>query len=74
VLGNGVHIGPGAVLSGCVEVGECSFVGAGAVVLPRIKIGRNVTIGAGAVVTKDVRENCVAYGNPARVAREIEAI
>ena len=30
-----------------------------------IKIGNNVVIGAGSVVTKDVPDNCVAYGNPA---------
>lgn len=67
VLADGVHIGPGAVLSGCVTVGEFSFIGAGAVVLPRLKIGRNVTIGAGSVVTKDIPDNSVAYGNPARI-------
>ena len=66
-LGAGVHIGPGAVLSGCVTVGENSFIGAGAVVLPRLKVGSNVIIGAGAVVTKDIPDNCVAYGNPARI-------
>ena len=32
-------------------------------------IGNNVTIGAGAVVTKDIPDNAVAAGNPARVIR-----
>jgi maltose O-acetyltransferase len=45
------------------------MVGIGAVVLPRIKIGSNAIIGAGAVVTKDVPDNAVAVGNPARVVR-----
>jgi sugar O-acyltransferase (sialic acid O-acetyltransferase NeuD family) len=40
ILHDGVHIGPGATLAGCVEVGSCTFIGAGAVVLPRIKIGK----------------------------------
>ena len=70
-LQNGVHIGPGTVLSGCVLVGEYTFIGAGAVILPRIKIGRNVIVGAGSVVTRDIPDGCVAYGNPARVKRQV---
>jgi sugar O-acyltransferase (sialic acid O-acetyltransferase NeuD family) len=70
-LARGVHIGPGAVLCGCVAVGQFSFIGAGAVVLPRLNIGHNVVIGAGAVVTKDIPDDCVAYGNPARIKSEL---
>lgn len=69
VLGCGVHIAPGATLAGCVKVGDFSMVGAGAVVLPRITIGKNAVIGAGAVVTKDVPDNKVVFGNPARIMR-----
>jgi maltose O-acetyltransferase len=36
-----------------------------------VTIGDNVVIGAGSVVTRDIPENCVAYGNPCRPAREI---
>ena len=35
----------------------------------RITIGNNVTIGAGAVVVKDVPDNAVVVGNPARVIK-----
>jgi sugar O-acyltransferase (sialic acid O-acetyltransferase NeuD family) len=69
-LGDGVHIGPGATLSGCVNVGQNSFIGAGAVILPRVTIGANSVIGAGAVVTKDVADNKIVAGNPARVLRD----
>ncbi len=65
-LGQGVHVAPGAVLAGCVSVGDFSFIGAGAVVLPRVRIGRKAIIGAGAVVTRDVDDEQVVYGNPAR--------
>ncbi|MEI6141745.1 MAG: NeuD/PglB/VioB family sugar acetyltransferase [Mariniphaga sp.] len=70
-LGNGVHIGPGATLAGCIEVGDNTFIGTGASILPRIKIGSNSIVGAGAVVTKDIPDNVIAYGNPAKVIRNI---
>ncbi|MCL5097241.1 MAG: acetyltransferase [Candidatus Omnitrophica bacterium] len=70
VLGDGVHICPGATLAGCVEVGQYSMIGSGAVVLPRVRIGRDAIIGAGAVVTRDIPDNKVAYGNPARIIRD----
>ena len=67
ILGDGVHIGPGANLAGSVQVGENSFIGTGAIVLPRIVIGKNVIVGAGAVVTKNVSDNLIVIGNPARI-------
>jgi len=36
-------------------------------VLPNVKIGNKVIIGAGSIVTKDIPDNSVAVGNPARV-------
>ena len=68
-LADGVHIGPGAVLTGLVIVGANTFIGSGSVVLPRIKIGSNSIIGAGSVVTKDIADGVVAYGNPCKVIR-----
>lgn len=67
-----VHVSPGAIVTGGVHIGEGSQVGAGAVILPCIKIGKNVIIGAGAVVIKDVADNEVVVGNPARAIKKIE--
>ena len=49
-----------------------SMIGAGAVVLPRVTIGENVVVGAGAVVTRDVPNNRIVYGHPARIVRSNE--
>ena len=64
-----VHVAPKVALTGHVEVGEGSFIGAGAVVIPKIKIGKWCTIGAGSVVIKDVPDNAVVVGNPAKIIR-----
>jgi sugar O-acyltransferase (sialic acid O-acetyltransferase NeuD family) len=66
VLEEGVHIGPGAKLAGCVEVKKGSFIGANATILPRLTIGENAIIGAGAVITKNVTANSIMVGNPAK--------
>lgn len=54
-----------------IKVGNNVWIGGNVVVLPGVTIGTNVTIGAGSVVTKDIPSNCVAYGNPCRVAKEL---
>lgn len=54
-----------------VHIGKNVWIGAGSVIVPGVSIGENTVIGAGSVVTKDIPANCVAYGSPCRVAREI---
>jgi len=66
VLGDGVHVAPGATLCGCVTVGDNVMIGAGAVVLPRLRIGADAMVGAGAIVTRDVAAGATVIGNPAR--------
>jgi len=72
-LHDGVHIGPGAHLAGCVEVERYASIGTGAVILPRIKIGEGSIVGAGAVVVKNVPPYSVVVGNPAQVLKEIKS-
>lgn len=67
VLGMGVHVGPGATLCGCVQVGDNVMIGAGATVLPRVTIAPNCLVGAGSIVTRDLPENSIVCGNPARL-------
>lgn len=71
IIENFVHISPNACLCGGVTVGEGTQVGAGAVVIPGIKIGKWSVVAAGAVVLKDVPDNVLVLGNPARVIKSI---
>lgn len=54
-----------------VAIADGVWLGAGALVCPGVSIGENTIVGAGSVVTRDLPADVVAYGNPARVAREI---
>ena len=52
---------------GCIEIGDNVFVGSGTHILYDTKIGSNVIIGTCSVVTKDIPDNSVVAGIPARV-------
>lgn len=51
---------------GPIIIKDNCMIGINSIILPNIKIGPNSIIGAGSVVTKDVPENTVYAGNPAR--------
>lgn len=69
-VGDFVHVAPMAVLCGNVNIGANTFVGANSVIKQGISIGSNVVIGAGSVITKDVPDNALIYGNPARIIKK----
>ncbi len=81
VVGKNCHIGAGAVLAGVVEPASATpvvvedgvLVGANAVVIEGVRIGRGAVVAAGAVVTRDVPENMVVAGCPARIIKEKDA-
>ena len=52
-----------------VNIGDNCYISTGAIILAPINIGDNVTIAAGAVVTKDVPDNSVVAGVPAKVIK-----
>lgn len=56
-----------------VTIGNNVWVGGSVVINPGITIGHNVVIGSGAIVTKDVPDNVVVAGNPAKIIKRIEA-
>ncbi len=57
---------------GCISVGDNVFISANTTILYNVKIGSNVIIGAGSVVTKDIPDNSVAVGVPARVISDFD--
>lgn len=54
-----------------IRVGDNVFIGFGCIILPGVTIGSNVVIGAGSVVSRDIPDNSIAAGVPARVIRPI---
>ncbi len=88
VLKKGAWIGPRAVLTNAkyprypgvkenlegVIVEENAKIGANSTILPGIRIGKNAVVGAGSVVTKDVEDNTVVAGNPARFLKYAEEL
>ncbi len=54
---------------GDIFIGDDSWLGFGVIVLDGVRIGNGAVIGSGAVVTKDIPDNAIAVGVPARVIK-----
>ncbi|MCI7349513.1 MAG: sugar O-acetyltransferase [Ruminococcus sp.] len=86
-IGDGVLIGHNVVISTLnhdlhpekrqgmhpksVKIGRNVWIGSNSTILPGVTVGDNAVIGAGSVVTRDVPENMVVAGNPAKVIKSI---
>ena len=57
---------------GKIEIGNNVHIGINTIIMPNVKIGNNCIIGCGAIVTKDIPDNSIAVGVPARVIESIE--
>ena len=71
-MGDYSSLAPGVTTGGKCRIGKVSVIGLGAMLLHTISIGINSVVGAGAVVTKNIPDNTVAYGNPAKIIRKRE--
>ena len=57
---------------GCIEIGNNVFIGSNTTILYDVKIGNNVIIGAGSLINKDVPNNSIMGGVPAKVIGRFE--
>lgn len=57
---------------GKITVGDNVHIGTNAIIMPGVRIGSNCIIGCGAIVTKDIPDNSVVVGVPARIIESIE--
>lgn len=84
-IGDGTQIGPNVTIvtdnhdmddrmvlrCKSVSIGRNVWIGAGAKIMPGVAVGDNAVIAGGAVVVKDVPEDAIVGGNPAKVIRMI---
>ena len=59
----------GSTHKGRPTIGNNVSLGASVTIIGNVNIGNNVDIGAGSVVVKDIPDNCIAVGNPAKVIK-----
>ena len=59
-------------LFGRISVGDNVHIGINSIIMPGVTIGNNCIIGCGAVVTKDIPDNSIAVGVPARVIKTVD--
>jgi sugar O-acyltransferase (sialic acid O-acetyltransferase NeuD family) len=69
-IGDFSSISAGVVLGGKVRVGKYSAIALNATIFDRIIIGDNSVIGSASLVTKNVPDNVLVYGNPAKIIRK----
>lgn len=68
-IGAYVTIEAGANIAGACRIGDGTYISMGAIVQDRITIGAHCVLGTGAVVTKDVPDNVLVAGVPARAIK-----
>lgn len=84
-IGDNVHIAPycsifdsnhkmpitrGGNVKKSIKIGSGCWIGTHSIILKGVTIGKNVTIGAGSIVTKDIPDNSIALGSPAKIVGE----
>ncbi len=55
-----------------ISIGNDVYIGIRSLIMPGVKIGSRVIVGAGSIVTRDIPDNSVAVGVPARVIKTVD--
>lgn len=74
LLSEGHPISPAdrqSLVPGHIHLKKGAWIGAGATILPGVTVGENAVVAAGAVVSKDVPDNTIVGGIPAKVIKAI---
>lgn len=61
----------GEEIIGDITIGNNVWIGSSSVILPGVKIGDGSVIGAGSIITKDIPQDSMAFGNPAKIIKSI---
>lgn len=61
-------------LSAAIYIGDNVMIGSNSIIMPNVKIGNNVVIAAGSIVTKDIPDNSVVGGIPAKVIGSFDSL
>lgn len=70
-IGSGALVVAGAIMCGSAKIGEKSYVAPGGIVKNQLKLGNGAFVGLGAVVTKNVEEDMLVVGVPAKPIRKV---
>ena len=60
-----------SLVPGHIRIKKNAWIGAGAIILPGVTIGENAVVAAGAIVSKDVADNTIVGGMPAKIIKTI---
>lgn len=72
IIGQNTTIGRSLNPDDFPSIGNDVYISAGARIIGNIHVGNNIIIGANAVVNKNIKDNCIVAGVPARVIRVID--
>lgn len=72
IIGNHSNISTNATLNGDVKIGNECFIGSSSVINGQLEVKDGAIVGSGAVVIKDVEENTIVVGIPAKKIKTIE--
>ncbi len=63
---------PDLEITAPIRVGNNVYFGVRSIIMPGVSIGNRVIVGAGSIVTKDIPDNSVCVGSPARVIKSVD--